>query len=73
MTENLVLDQQALFEEISERAQAEGVNNREAYNEYVEFVVMEKIDVGEESKDDDVTDIIDDLKKRWPEYEALLG
>lgn len=72
MIENIELNEADLFSEIVERAKAEGVTTRESYEEYVDFVVQEKLQVGEEEVDDDTVGLSTHLKARWPDYQAML-
>ncbi len=73
MTENLIMEKEALFNEIIDRALAEGINNREAFEEFVDFIVQEKLQVGEESADDPLPGLINHLKERWPQYQERLN
>jgi len=72
MTENLMIDQEVLFQELADRAASEGVNTQEAYEEFVEFVVEEKLQVGEAEASDPLPGLKEHLKSRWPEYQKRL-
>jgi len=72
MTENLEFNMQEAYEEIKQKAQASGINNKEAYDALVEDFIEEKIEVGELDKDEDTQAMISDLKATWPTYEENM-
>lgn len=73
MTENLMMSDQDLFEEIVDRGIAEGVNNQEAYNQLVADVIEQHRRWGEMHDDQDLEGDEDALQARWPEYEERLN
>ena len=73
MTENLMIPQQELFEEIVKQALQEGVNNQEAYNQMVSDVIEEHRRVKELHDDQDLERIETEMQNRWPEYEERLN
>lgn len=51
----------------------EGAFDREAYYDLVKEVLEEKREAGVLTDDDDIEEMEDVLKKRWPEVEETLG
>ncbi|MDP2631493.1 MAG: hypothetical protein Q8P30_01850 [Candidatus Uhrbacteria bacterium] len=72
MTENLATSNQELFEEVVELAIANGVADREAFDQLVETVLEEHREVGELSADQPIEDMEDAIKARWDEFAAEL-
>ena len=73
MIEYLNVEKEALFEEIVDRALKEGVAEREAFEEFVDFILQEKLQVGELAVSDPLPGLKDHLKKRWPEYQERIN
>jgi len=73
MTEYLSFDLQQAYNEIKERAEAEPITNKEAWDSLVEEYINEKLDVGELDRDEDSQGMIEDLKSMWLEYEKNLN
>jgi len=73
MTEYLSFDLQQAYSEIKERAEAEPITDKEAWDSLVEEYINEKIDVGELDRDEDSQGMIEDLKSMWLEYEKNLN
>lgn len=68
--ENVTFDLNGVFNEIITRMEEEGAYNRDAYYDLVEEILEEKREVGVLTDDDDIEEMEDVLKKRWPEAEA---
>jgi hypothetical protein len=73
MTEYLSFDLQQAYNEIKERAEAEPITDKEAWDSLVEEYINEKLDVGELNRDEDSQGMIEDLKSMWLEYEKNLN
>ena len=73
MTEYLSFDLQQAYSEIKERAEAEPITDKEAWDSLVEEYINEKLDVGELDRDEDSQGMIEDLKSMWLEYEKNLN
>jgi hypothetical protein len=73
MTENLAFDPESLFQQVVERGRESGVAEQEAYDELVDDFVQEHVQVGEFDEDNDLPDLTEQLKTRWPDYKAALG
>lgn len=72
MTENITFDLNQLYSQIKEQGEREGVTDAEGYLSLVEDVVNEKVDVGELHSDQNIEQIIEDLRTKWPDYEKNL-
>lgn len=70
--ENLTLNLQELFEEIKERAFADGAYAREEWGDIVDEVIEEKREVQEIHDDVDLTEMREALKARFDEFEAEI-
>ncbi len=68
--DNIIFDLNGVFNEIIIRMQEEGAFDRDAYVDLVEEVLEEKRETGALTDDDDIEEMEDVLKKRWPEAEA---
>lgn len=68
--ENLALDLEELFGEISERARDAGTMTREEWDDVVDEVLEEKREVGEMHDDDDWQQMVDALKSRFNDFEV---
>lgn len=73
MTQFLSFNINQFYNEIKERAESEGVADKEGYDSLVEEYIQEKISVGEIDKDDDTDSMIEELKTRWADYEKNLN
>lgn len=73
MTKFLTFDTNQAYDEIKERAQAEAVTTKEAWNNYVEEYINEKINVGELHPDSNYEECITNLKARWDVYKDNLS
>lgn len=72
MTENLAINLEDLFQEIVTRGREQGVADQAAYNELVDTVVQEKIQVGEDSDQADIEERTKHLQGRWEDYQQTL-
>lgn len=70
--ENLTLNLQELFEEIKERAFADGAFSREQWSDVVDEVIEEKREVQEIHDDVDLTEMREALKARYEEFETEI-
>ena len=70
--ENLFLDREGMFQEIVERGRIEGVADQAAYHELCENQVNDHLDVGELDKDQNLSELIEELKNRWPDFQEAL-
>jgi len=73
MTEFLSFDTNRAYDEIKELAQAEGVTNKDAWDNFVEEYVNEKIGVGELHPDSNNEECITNLKARWDVYKENIN
>lgn len=73
MTENLAKTDQELFEEVVEKALAEGAADREAYEGIVDAVLEDHRGWMELDEDQNVEEKEEKLKLRWSEYEQRLN
>ena len=73
MTEFLSFDLNQAYNEIKERAEAEPVTEKEAWDSMVEEFINEKLEVGELDRDEDSQAMIEQLKVMWSEYEKNLN
>lgn len=69
---NLSYTPENLFEEVAARCREHGVASAEAYNGLVEEVIEEHRRVGEINDDEGTEDLEEQLRGRWPEYQARL-
>lgn len=70
--DNITFDLNGVFNEIVTRLEDDGAFNREAYYDLVEEVLEEKREAGVLTDDDDIEEMEDVLKKRWPDAEAAF-
>ena len=70
--EDFHFDLHEVFNTIINRLQDEGAFDREAYNDMVEEVLEEKVEMGELSIDDDIEVYQVQLRTRWPDAEAAF-
>ncbi|MBU0531804.1 hypothetical protein KJ910_04930 [Patescibacteria group bacterium] len=73
MTENLIVNRQAIFMEIVEAGRAQGVTDREAYDELVESIIEDHRRLGEIHDDTETEEIISVLQGRFDEFKNELG
>lgn len=72
MTEQLAFNPEALFAEIVEAAIAEGIVQKDAYDEFVESYVFAYEAIGELHDDQDLESIVVNLQERFTEYQQSL-
>lgn len=70
--DNIVFDLNGVYNEIITRMEEEGAFDRDAYYDLVVEVLEEKRETGVLTDDDDIEEMEDVLKKRWPEAEAAF-
>lgn len=70
--DNITFDLNGVFNEIITRMEEEGAFTREAFYDLVQEVLEEKRETGKLTDDDDIEEMEDVLKKRWPEAEAAF-
>ena len=68
--ENLSLDLEQLFQEVKEKAEAEGAFSRDEWNDLVEEVLDSKREFTEIDDDDDWQQLIEALKARFEDFES---
>lgn len=57
-----------LYSEIADLARDQGVNNKEGWDELVDDVIEDHLDLGEIDLDQDTEGMKDDLRARWTTY-----
>lgn len=62
---------ESIFQEVLARRRQEGAFGEEAYDQFVDDILQEKMDKGELSDDDDVQEWKEQLQNRWPEVEQM--
>jgi hypothetical protein len=67
--DNITFDLNGVFNEIITRMEEEGAFDRDAYYDLVEEVLEEKRELGVVTDDDDIEEMQEVLRKRWPEAE----
>jgi hypothetical protein len=72
MTEFLTFDLNEVFRTAVERMQSDGIATKDAYDDLIEELLEEKVELGELSADDDIEEYEDKLQARWPEAQALM-
>jgi hypothetical protein len=72
MTKFLTFDLNNAYSELKQKAELEAVTNKEAWDSMVDNYVMEKVDIGELDPDQDLQQIKENLKAKWPIYEENL-
>ncbi len=73
MTKFLTFNIDKAYQEIKERAEAEAVTNKNAWDSYVEEYINEKISVGELHPDTNNEECITNLKSRWEIYKNNIN
>lgn len=69
--EDIHINLESIFQEILARRQQEGAFGQEAYDQFVEDILEEKLDRGELNDDDDIENWTEQLQGRWNEVEEL--
>lgn len=70
--DNITFDLNGVFNEVLTKMEDEGAFDRDAYYDLVEEVLEEKLDSGALTDDDDIIEMKEVLKKRWPDAEEAL-
>ncbi len=70
--ENVEFDLQEVFREIINRMGNEGAYDRDAYNNFIDEVLEEKIANGELDLDANIKSYSESLQLMWPQAEALV-
>lgn len=70
---NLEINLESLFDEIVDRGRNEAIVNQEGFNELLEEILMEHLDVGEIDDQNTTSDLTEQLRSRWPDYKEALG
>ncbi len=68
----LSYDEESLFQEIIAQGRHEGVTTQSAYDELIDEVIEGHRRVGEIHDDNPTEDMDEQLRGRWPDYEAAL-
>jgi len=71
--DNITFDLNGVLNEIITRMEEEGAYDRDVFYSMVEEVLEEKRELGTLTDDDDIEEMEDVLKKRWPEAEASFS
>lgn len=69
---NLTFDLDAVFKSILARMETQGEFTQGLYNELVDEVIDEKLDMAELDQDDDIEEYKEQLRARWPEAQESL-
>lgn len=69
---NIAFSEEELFEAIVSEGIAQGVNNKEAYDELVDGIITDRLRVGELHDDQNLDGVADRLKERWQEFEERI-
>jgi len=67
-----VVDTAGIFNEVITRMEEDGAFEREAYYDLVEETLEEKRESGKLTDDDDIEEMEQVLKARWPDAQAAL-
>lgn len=67
------LTDEELFEEICDLAQERGISAQEQWDELVDAVIEDHLELGELEKDDDLVGKREVLKTRWTDYQEERG
>lgn len=70
--ENVEFSLPEVFREIINRMQSEGAYDRDAYNNFIDEVLEEKIANAELDPDANTKNYVESLQVMWPQAEALL-
>lgn len=69
--ESLHFNLETIFQEVLKRREEQGAFDQEAYNQFVEDVLEEKLDRGELDDDSDIEQWTEQLQNRWQEVEEM--
>lgn len=69
--EDIHINLESIFQEVLARRQEEGAFDQESYDQFVEDILQEKLDMGTISDDDDIEEWTEQLQSRWNEVEEL--
>ena len=72
MDTNLSYTPESLFEEVASRCRQHGVADQEGFDQMIEDVIEEHRRVGEIHDDEGTEDLEEQLRGRWPDYQAGL-
>jgi hypothetical protein len=70
--DNITFNLNGVFNEIVTRMEEEGAYDRDAFYDLVGEVLEEKRGMGVLTDDDDIEEMEEVLKKRWPDAEATF-
>ena len=68
--QNQMLNEEQFFNQIKNRARGEGIASREEWDDIVEEMINERLNVGEFDKNEDLEGLKEALKTRHEEYEG---
>lgn len=71
LDESLHLNLEAVFQEVLRRRKEQAAFDREAYDQFVEDVIDEKLDLGELDDDNNIQEWKEQLQNRWIEVEQM--
>ncbi|MFA5030241.1 MAG: hypothetical protein WC495_01475 [Patescibacteria group bacterium] len=69
--DDIHINLESIFQEVLSRRQEEGAFDQESYDQFVEDILQEKLDMGTISDDDDIEEWTEQLQSRWNEVEEL--
>jgi len=69
--DDIHINLESIFQEVLARRQQEGAFDQESYDQFVEDILQEKLDMGTISDDDDIEEWTEQLQSRWNEVEQL--
>ncbi|MBI4092394.1 MAG: hypothetical protein HY420_00540 [Candidatus Kerfeldbacteria bacterium] len=70
--ENVEFNLREVFREIINRMETEGAFDRDAYNNFIDEILEEKIASGELDPDANTKNYTESLQLMWPQAEALI-
>lgn len=67
-----MFNEEQFFNQVKNRARAEGVASREEWDDIVEEMIDERLNVGEFDKDENLEGMKEMMQERYNEYEAEI-
>ncbi|MFH0828849.1 MAG: hypothetical protein V1907_01575 [Candidatus Kerfeldbacteria bacterium] len=71
--ENIEFDLNEVFREIVNRMENEGAYDHDAYVNFIDEVLEEKVADGELDPDSNIKNYVESLQSMWPQAEALIS
>jgi len=72
MTEVFNFKLENAYAEIKQQAQAQPITEKQAFDDFVEEYINQKLNIGELDSDQDIEAITSALKNRWEDYHDNL-